>query len=218
MQRARRRFRDLTSRRILCTGITSLVREREGSPVVPRRIVTPRRAAPPLPAHLRSRLLTVTPSVHLWIHYYPCLVTLRDGSSRDRVYLVEEGAFLKVWGDPPMFSRDDRDLIDLRDVVDLVSSPTRMPARLANELYRGGESGMGYYFFGLRLRDGRTLSFMTGGAFDFLPDGLTEQDVIGVVATKRPSQESEIDSREPHYAWCLYRDETLPPDSTNTGA
>ena len=102
--------------------------------------------------------MTVTPSVDWWGRYYPCLVTLRDGSTRDRVYLVDEAVYAKVWGDPPMFSRDDREMVDLRDVTDVASSPTRMPPHLANELYRQGESGMGYYFFGLRLRDGRTYS------------------------------------------------------------
>ena len=41
---------------------------------------------------------------------------------------------------------------------------------------------------------------------DFLPDGLTEEDVVGLVDVKRPTDESRVDGKSPRYAWCLYRD------------
>jgi len=62
------------------------------------------------------------------------------------------------------------------------SSPDRLPARLANELYAAGESGMGYHAFSVQLRDGRRLHFVSGNAVDFpaWPEGVTGADAVTV--------------------------------------
>jgi hypothetical protein len=52
--------------------------------------------------------------------------------------------------------------------------PNRLPAVLANCLYREGESGMGYAVFTVEYKEGTRQTYVTGNAVDFIvpPAGL----------------------------------------------
>lgn len=149
----------------------------------------------------------MAPSVDLGgrvpLEYRPCAVHLHDGRVIERVYVVEEDAYISTWG---VYPSDDRgkEEVRLTDVARIDNSAYRLPPHVANELYRRGESGMGYYFFGLRTRDGRVIPIVTGGAVDFLPPGLRTEDVGVLVDVPRPDNWSDAQRGAP-YAWCLFR-------------
>jgi hypothetical protein len=97
----------------------------------------------PLPKKLRDMLDRIEPSDPGEFPYFPCLATLFDGRTIDHVYVQPELPYLRDWG---VFPEDDRAKfsIAIDDVAILESSPTRLPARFATEIYKQGESGMGY--------------------------------------------------------------------------
>lgn len=156
-----------------------------------------------LPPHLADQLSRVPKSSDGYCEYAPCRVTLRSGDVLDRVYIVERAAFRRVWGETDATVRVD-------NIEQIEDSPFRLPARCANDLYRAGESGMGYTQFTARLRDGSTLPFVVGNAVDFpnWPPDTGPADVVDV----QPHAGREIfrdRAPSPHersapYAWCLY--------------
>ncbi len=108
-----------------------------------------------MPASLRQELSRVEPSYDGALEYRPCAVTLDDGTEQDFVYLCEAEPWFEYWGVDP---EDDpgKASVALDRVVAIRESPSRLPARLANKMYRAGESAMGGCVFQLLLRDGRT--------------------------------------------------------------
>jgi hypothetical protein len=89
-------------------------------------------------------------------------------------------------------------------VRSLKSSPSRLPAKFANQIYDAGESGMGYTIFTVEFEDGSRQAYSAGNAVDFVqyPSGQTESSVVGVVphiGRGEPSMKSA-----PGYFWCLY--------------
>src|SRR5438309_11518947 len=118
------------------------------------------RSFPPLPADLARQLASIPSSDGLT---RPCRAVLIDGSVLDRVYFAESASWFMNWGVWP-----DEDpgkcWIDVRSVARVEESGFRLPVRFAEELYRAGESGMGYLLFRVRFRDGSTAAFVTGGA------------------------------------------------------
>lgn len=174
---------------------------------------------PPLPSDLKEQLRAITPSVYharfrspttredFNLSYYPCLVTLKNGSALDRVYLASEIPWIKLWGRYPNEDRGKYEVL-ISDVAWVVKSPSRLPASFANELYETGESGMGHTVFTVVfkgvipwLRSRR--AFVTGSAVDFIqyPRGRTPKDVVAVLphVGKR-----SISNCVPKYYWCLY--------------
>lgn len=155
---------------------------------------------PPLRRDLTSQLMAVEESGGL---YRPCMVVLKDGSSMDRVYVVDAEPWFEQWGvwpeeDSAKFS------LDIRSVVQIADSPSRLPAKFANQIYEAGESGMGYTIFTVQFRDGTSKVVGTGNAIDFIeyPDGQSPQTVVGVlphVGRDDPKMHSG-----PDYRWCLY--------------
>ena len=138
---------------------------------------------------------------------------LREGRWIDRVYFVEEQDYLRQWkvvpGEDPA-----RRALALETIEDLAESPTRLPARFADRLYRAGESGPGYSDFTLILSNGRRLAYRTGHAVDFphWPDDVTPdlvQNALPHAASDefRRRHPDPQESSAPH-VWCLYR---LPP-------
>ena len=131
---------------------------------------------------LQDQVLAVEPSVDGALAYRPCQVTLVDGSERDFVYLCEAGPWFDFWGIDP---EDDGEKthIDVEDVRAIAESPSRLPARFANVMYRAGESRMGGCDFVLLLRDGRRLSCGTGNAVDFLrwPEDVSPTDIVELI-------------------------------------
>src|ERR1700733_7261242 len=106
-----------------------------------------------LPDHIRKALASIEPSLDGDISYFPCSVLLANGQSLDTVYIVPEKPYIKYWG---IYPEDDKgkSWIRIEDVIKVVESPTRLPAGFANEIYKGGESGMGYTIFTVVFNNG----------------------------------------------------------------
>lgn len=160
-------------------------------------------SAPSLPVGLADQLARVPTSRNRLLDYAPCLVRLHSGEVLSRVYVVEESAFLEVWGDDP-----NRPFLDVTEVASIEDSPMRLPPALANVIYEAGESGMGYTIFTVHLRDGRVVPFLTGNAVDF-PDWPAGIDPEGAVSVETHVGRDQL--REGHssgsssgYVWCLY--------------
>ena len=81
---------------------------------------------------------------------------------------------------------DAKRLIQVEDVAEVRDSPTRIPARFANELYQQGESGMGYTIFTVVFSDGARQACVTGTGVDFIqyPPGKGPLDVTAVLPMK----------------------------------
>lgn len=86
----------------------------------------------------------------------------------------------------------------------IFSSPSRLPALLANKLYRGGETSMGGTSFALILRDGRRIPVLTGNAVDFpeYPPEVKPSDIVDVIHGYNEISASRIGTAD--YCWCLY--------------
>ena len=162
---------------------------------------------PKLPSHLKEQLSAITPSTDRDLVYYPCLVRLNDGSELDRVYLVSEIPFITYWGVYPNQDPGKAEVL-IADIASVADSPSRLPAQFANELYKAGESGMGYMVFtvvfkGLVpfLRSRR--AYLTGNAVDFIdyPLGKGPKDVISVLPGVGRNSRCRHGLK---YYWCLY--------------
>lgn len=75
---------------------------------------------------------------------------------------------------------------------------------MASDIYRGGESGMGYCLFTVIFRDGTTQPCVTGNAVDFiyLPDGCTSADIVSV--TRGAGRNDPQMKAGAQYFWCIY--------------
>ena len=134
---------------------------------------------------------------------YPVRAGLKSGEVLDTVYIMPEKPYLKYWGVYPEEDRAKR-WVRIEDVVEVEDSPTRLPARFADEIYRQGESGMGYTIFTVVFAGGQTRACVTGNAVDFIryPPGTSPKDVVAV----RPHEGRRDDSlvTAPEWYWCLY--------------
>lgn len=158
-----------------------------------------------LPDHIRQAMHSIPPSDGGSIMYYPCRVILKNGASLDTVYIEPEKRYLRVWGIYPEDDRDKRSVC-IEDVVKVEDSPTRLPFQFANEIYRNGESGMGYTIFTVVFSDGRSQAYSTGNAVDFIryPEGKGPQDVVAV----EPHEGRNANpTPTPGWYWCLYSEE-----------
>lgn len=93
-------------------------------------------------------LAPIEPSIYSGhLKHYPSTVTLRDGSEVERVICVEDHrGFKQDWWIHP------------ENVAEIRPSQMRMPAGMASELYKAGESGIGCQLFKMRSR-GKNSSF-----------------------------------------------------------
>lgn len=154
---------------------------------------------PRLSAKLARQLEAVEQTEGL---YYPCCVTLKDGRELDHVFLAENSRWIAQWGIWPQDDHGKRSL-DLNEVESLHSSPSRLPAKFAEQLYSEGESGMGYTIFTVVFADGVRQAYHAGNAIDFIryPPGQGPQTVAAVF----PHQgRAEPTVAAPEYYWCLY--------------
>jgi hypothetical protein len=138
------------------------------------------------------------------LRYYPCAVRLTNGETLACVYVVHDEPYLRMWGVYPENDRG-KSWVCVQDVLEIVDSPYRLPARFATELYRHGESGMGYTIFTVVFSDGSRQAYGTGNAVDFVryPEGKKAKDVVVVLPHEGRNAES---ARGPGYYWCLYSD------------
>ena len=152
---------------------------------------------------LAAQLRAVPPSRDGRLEYYPCRVTLDDGRRLDCVYVVDADAYIKMWG---VWPEDDpgKSSVRIEQVVGIEESPFRIPPPLANQLYKAGESGMGYTLFQAEFADGTKQTCVTGNAVDFiaLPPGLRGSDVVRVIPH---AGRGENPHQSPDYFWCLHR-------------
>lgn len=123
---------------------------------------------------LAAELKAIEPSITKHTKLFPCLATLTDGRQIDGVYMIDAGAFLKI---------DDLSngtVLPLSRIAHIENSPTRLPAKIANQIYRAGEYGMGYYVFTLVFDDGSHLPCRTGDLVDFLdlPHSFADHKVV----------------------------------------
>lgn len=158
---------------------------------------------PSLPPTLKSQLDLITPSVDGDLKYYPCLVRLNDGAEVDRVYFVSEAPYITHWGVYPGQDRHKTEIM-VSDVASLKESRSRLPPQFASELYRAGESGMGYTLFVVVFSDGTRQAFATGNAVDFIeyPEDKGPQDVTAVIP--HGGRNDNKRKSAPSYRWCIY--------------
>ncbi len=161
------------------------------------------RRYPPLSPDLARQLSAVPVSGGI---YHPCSVVLNDGTVKDRVYVVEAAPWFREWGVWPEDDRGKRS-VDIRMVASINDSPSRLPAHFADELYKAGESGMGYTIFTVRFRDGSCIAVRTGNAVDFIdyPARQSPQTVVGVLP--QVGRDDPHLHSGPEYWWCLYEAE-----------
>ena len=133
--------------------------------------------------------------------YAPCQVRLLSGEVLPRVYVLEQSAFLRHWGDDPA-----RPFLDVSEVLTIEDSPLRLPAPLADAVYAAGESGMGYFIFTVEFGDGSSHAFLTGDAVDF-PDWPVGIDPRNAIAVGPHVGRGGVHEPSPERAaplWCLY--------------
>ena len=134
---------------------------------------------------------------------FPCLVTFKDGSERDRVFLARSQEWIRQWGVWPEDDKGKRS-VDVRDIVSIRESPTRLPAKFAAELYNAGESGMGYCLFKVMFADGSEQAYSSGNAVDFInyPEHQSPSTVIGIIPHADTPDGTQ--RHAPDYSWCLF--------------
>lgn len=167
---------------------------------------------PPLPDHVREALGGIVPTGDDDLWYFPCRVTLRDGRVLETVYIEPEMPYLRFWGVYPEDDRGKRS-VSIEDVVKVEDSPTRLPARFANQIYDHGESGMGYTIFTVVFSDGERQACVTGGAVDFIryPNEKGPNEVAAVL----PHEGRDVQPvGAPNWYWCLYLGEPFRPTRT----
>ncbi|HTS34236.1 MAG TPA: hypothetical protein VMH04_01115 [Candidatus Solibacter sp.] len=157
----------------------------------------------PLLPHVQEALKSIEPSRDGELLYYPCRVVLKSGEACDTVYIVAEKPYIRHWGVYPENDPGKR-WIRMEDVASVAESPTRLPAQFANELYKRGESGMGYTIFTVVFADGRLQACASGNAIDFIryPTGKGPKDVVAVLPHEGRRDDSLVKS--PEWYWCIY--------------
>lgn len=160
----------------------------------------------PLSEPVREALSGIEPSRDGQLEYFPCRVVLRDGQILNNVYIEPEKPYLRQWG---VYPEDDegKKWIRIDDIASVEDSPIRLPARFANEIYRNGESGMGYTIFRVVFADGSRQTCLTGNAVDFIryPSGKGPADVVSVIPHAGREDDSAV--RSPGWYWCLYAED-----------
>jgi hypothetical protein len=118
-----------------------------------------------------------------------------------------------LWGVYPS-SDPGKSEVSVSDLVSVVESPSRLPAPLATELYKAGESGMGYTVFTVIFKTmiqfiRRRKTYLTGNAVDFIeyPLGTGPKDVVSVLPHVGRRTASLARQPRPKYYWCLYTED-----------
>ena len=157
----------------------------------------------PLLPHVREALESIEPSRDGELVYYPCRAVLRSGEAFDTVYIVSEKPYVRHWGVYPQNDSGKRWIL-MEDIAQVQESPTRLPARFANEVYRKGESGMGYTIFTIVFADGVRQACVSGNAVDFIryPIGKGPKDVVALLPHEGRRDDSLVKS--PEWYWCIY--------------
>jgi len=158
----------------------------------------------PLLPHVREALKTIEPSRDGELTYYPCRAVLKSGEACDTVCIVAEKLYVKHYGLYPENCPGKR-WIRMEDIAELQESPIRLPAQFANEIYRNGESRMGYRIFTVVFADG--VRQKSDNAVDFIryPLGKGPKDVVAVIPHEDGREDPLV--RSPECYWCLYSEQ-----------
>ena len=167
----------------------------------------------PLPKRLEKALSEVEPSWDGKLPYFPCRVVLNNGDVIDTVYIEPEEPFLRYWGSHP----EKPWSIDIEDIAEVADSSSRLPAGFATELYRAGESGMGYEIFTVVFTDGLRQAWGGGSAVDFIryPPGKGPADVAQVIPHEGRNDPNIMTRPRAHV--CLYSARGLGSSSESSG-
>jgi hypothetical protein len=159
-----------------------------------------------LPGPILQALARIEPSGEHELPSYPCRVKLKNGEVLERVLIVPDRQYLHYWG---VYPEDDKakHSIRIEDILQIEESPTRLPARFADEIYRAGESGMGITIFIVVFADGSRQAYGAGGVCDFIsyPPGKGPADVSRVLPHEG---RGDTPVRVPDHYWCLYSPNT----------
>ena len=136
--------------------------------------------------------------------YYPSQVVLDDGTTFDRVYVVEAAAFLRSWGENADDEGTGRAFVPVQRIAGIANSPSRLPPKATDKLYASGECAMGVTIFTVCFRDGSRMTVASGNATDFVdyPAGQSPNTVVDVLP--HPGRDDPARKAAPDYAWCLY--------------
>lgn len=161
-----------------------------------------KRVYPSIPDHLYNAWEKITPSGDRFIQYRPCKVVFKNGQEYPCVYVMDAQTYINVWGEWPDTGTGKKSL-NIDDVTLIEESPFRVPAQFATEIYRSGESGMGYFIFIVLFNDGTSQAYLTGGAIDFidLPNGKKSSDISAVYPHQGHDSKCK---RGREYYWCLF--------------
>jgi len=157
----------------------------------------------PLLNHVREALKGIEPSRDGELFYYPCRAVLKSGKACDTVYIVPEKPYIEHWGVYPENDPGKR-WIRMEDIAEVTESPIRLPVQYANEIYKNGESGMGYTIFTIVFADGVRQACVSGNAVDFIryPLGKGPKDVVAVIPHEGRRDNTLVNS--PDWYWCIY--------------
>jgi hypothetical protein len=160
-----------------------------------------------LPEHIQESLQGIEPTQDGDLNYFPCSTTLTSGEILDTVYFMPERPVMKLW-EGYLQTDGAKRLIPMENVAEVRDSPSRLPARFANQLYRDGESGMGYTIFTVVFSDGARQACVTSAGVDFIhyPPGKGPLDVTAVISNEGKRDDSLV--KAPPSYWCIYTDES----------
>jgi hypothetical protein len=152
---------------------------------------------------VRYQLDKIEPSVEMYgTRLYPCSAQLHDGRMLECVYFVDIASFKRFWGwERPEEVPGGKLSISPDQVASVQESRLRLPARFANQIYRAGESGMGYFNFCLVFSWWYRRDYVVGSFVDFLeyPFWFGPADVRRVILYRNKREAR----RTPETWWCV---------------
>jgi hypothetical protein len=137
-----------------------------------------------LSSDVQWQLNKIEPSVTTYgVLLYPCSVQLQDRVVRECVYFVDLSGFKRLWGSERPEEVPGLWAISPSQVASIRESSCRLAAKFANEIYKAGESGMGYFDFCLVFSWWCRRDYCVGSFVDFLeyPRWLSPSDVKRVM-------------------------------------
>ena len=153
------------------------------------------------PELVRQRLAIVPAPFHACTGavYWPCEARVASGDWIDRVCLVRASD----WFGPMPHEQDDHPYMDIRDIVELRESPSRLPPPFINETHW---KALGLGFNGgmieLVFRTGESL--LVGGEFFDFPPYPEDAGPADVVEVRTPTRDRMDEARFPaRPIWCL---------------
>jgi hypothetical protein len=114
---------------------------------------------------------------------------------------------MKLW-EGHLQTNGAKRLIRVDEVAEVRDSPTRLPARFANELYQQGDLGLEYTIFTVVFSDETRQACVTGTGVDFIqyPPGKGPRNVTAVLPHEGRRDDSLVKAPPSH--WCIYAEES----------